>query len=134
MKFEALAFDSNAAIDLLRHDRLSPPPFAETASLVIPLFVLAELRYGFSRATRASQLDELVEVCRIVAPDSETIPYYVAVREQMLRGRTLPTPEEAREGLHHDVWIAALCLQHKLPLLTNDRDMDRASALEVIHW
>jgi predicted nucleic acid-binding protein len=134
LKFEALAFDSNAAIDLLRHDRLTPPPFADTSALVMPLFVLAELRYGFSRATRASQLDELTRVCRILAPDQETIPHYVAVRDQMLRHRTLPASAERREGLHHDVWIAALCIQHKLPLLTRDGDLDGVHSLQLVRW
>lgn len=134
MKFEALAFDSNAAIDLLRHDRQTPPAFAETRSLVMPLFVLAELRFGLSHATRASQLDELAAACRILTPDEETLPYYVNVREQMFRGRTLPQSAERREGLHHDVWIAALCLQHALPLLTRDNDFVAIRDLVVISW
>jgi len=34
----------------------------------------------------------------------------------------------------NDLWIAALCLQHNLPLLTNDSGFDRIPALRVIHW
>jgi predicted nucleic acid-binding protein len=34
----------------------------------------------------------------------------------------------------NDLWIAALCLQHNLPLLTNDRGFDHISGLTVIHW
>lgn len=134
MKFSVFAFDSNAAIDLLRHDRPTPPPFAETDSLVMPLFVLAELRFGFSRATRASQLEELTNACRILTPDAGTIPRYVKVREELLRNRSLPQSPERREGLHHDIWIAALCLQHALPLLSNDRDLDGVQGLHLIHW
>ena len=134
MKFEVLAFDSNAAVDLLRHDRPSPPPFAQAASLVMPLFVLAELRFGFTRATRASQLEELVRACRILAPDPETISYYVEVRDEMFRARTLPRAPEKQEGLHHDTWIAALCRQHHLPLLTNDSDFKNVSGLEIVTW
>jgi predicted nucleic acid-binding protein len=134
LRFEALAFDSNAAVDLLRHDRPSPGPFAEANSLVMPLFVLAELRLGFSRATRVSQLDELTRVSRILIPDPETIPHYVLVRNELLRNRTLPAAAERREGLHHDVWIAALCIQHKLPLLTRDSDLTGIPGLEVVRW
>ncbi len=100
----------------------------------MPLFVLAELRLGFSRATRASQLDELTRVSRILVPDPETIPHYVLVRNELLRTRTLPASAERREGLHHDVWIAALCIQHKLPLLTRDSDLTGISGLEVVGW
>ncbi len=100
----------------------------------MPLFVLAELRFGVSRATRASQLDELTQACRILGPDPGTIPHYITVREELLRNRTLPRSEERREGLHHDIWIAALCLQHSLPLLSNDRDLDGVRGLQLIHW
>jgi predicted nucleic acid-binding protein len=64
----------------------------------------------------------------------DTIAHYVAVRSEMLQGHTLPASAEAREGLHHDIWIAALCLQHELPLLSNDRDMRRVNRLELIGW
>lgn len=134
LKFNRLAFDSNAAIDLLRHDRLSPLPFAEAAALVMPVFVLAELRLGFSRANLNELLDELVRVSIVIAPDAGTVDHYVATRNAMLRARTIPAKREAQEGLSHDIWIAALCLQHNLPLLTNDRDFDDVAGLHVIRW
>lgn len=136
LRFERLAFDSNAAIALLRPERPTPPPFTEAASLVMPLFVLAELELGLSRQNvkTTDSLHELVVSCTVLAPDRDTVPHYVRVRNDMLRGRTLPASDEAREGLHHDIWIAALCVQHSIPLLSNDRDMDRVTALQVIHW
>jgi len=136
LKFERLAFDANAAIALLRPERPTPPPFAEARSLVMPLFVLAELELGRSRQSLKTPdvLSELVAACTILAPDRNTIPHYVAVRNEMLLGHTLPSSAEAREGLHHDIWIAALCIQHELPLLSNDRDMTRVSGLELIGW
>lgn len=134
MKFDRLAFDSNAAIDLLRQDRPSPPPFAEASALVMPLFVLAELRLGFSRANLNDLLDELVRVSVVIAPDAGTVDHYVATRNVLLRARTIPSRREAQEGLSHDIWIAALCLQHGLPLLTNDRDFDDVEGLRIVHW
>jgi predicted nucleic acid-binding protein len=134
LKFERLAFDSNAAIALLRAERLTPPPFAEAANLVMPLFVLAELELGVSRQRTKDALQQLVDVCTIIAPDRETISHYVTARNEMLRGHTLPSTAEAREGLLHDTWIAALCLQHDIPLLSNDRDMARVPGLQIVHW
>lgn len=134
MKFDRLAFDSNAAIDLLRQDRPSPPPFAEASALVMPLFVLAELRLGFSRANLNDLLDELVRVSVVIAPDAGTVDHYVATRNVLLRARTIPSRRETQEGLSHDIWIAALCLQHGLPLLTNDRDFDDVEGLRIVHW
>jgi tRNA(fMet)-specific endonuclease VapC len=136
LKFERLAFDSNAAIALLRPERPTPSPFAEAARLVMPLFVLAELELGASRqrVKTTDSLTAFVAACTILAPDRDTVPLYVDVRNEMLRGHTLPASAEEREGLHHDIWIAALCIQHGLPLLTNDRDMRRVSALKAIQW
>ena len=34
----------------------------------------------------------------------------------------------------NDLWIAALCLQHDLPLLTNDRGFHAVSGLTVLTW
>jgi predicted nucleic acid-binding protein len=136
LKFERLAFDSNAAIALLRPERPTPPPFAGARRLVMPLFVLAELELGRSRQSvkTSDVLSELVTACTILAPDRETVAHYVAVRSEMLRGHTLPSSTEAREGLHHDIWIAALCVQHDLPLLSNDRDMSRVRTLTLTRW
>jgi tRNA(fMet)-specific endonuclease VapC len=134
LKFDRLAFDSNAAIDLLRQDRLSPPPFLEASALVMPLFVLAELRLGFSRANLNELLDDLVASSTIIAPDAATVDHYVVTRNAMLRARTIPSRREAQEGLSHDIWIAALCLQHGLPLLTNDRDFNDVDGLRVVQW
>jgi len=135
LKFERLAFDSNAAIALLRPERPTPPPFSEARSLVLPLLVLAELELGQSRqSVRTPVLSELVAACTILAPDRDTVRHYVAVRGEMLRGHTLPASPDAREGLSHDIWIAALCIQHRLPLLSNDRDMSRITGLDLIRW
>ncbi len=134
MRFDRLAFDSNAAIDLLRQDRPFPQPFSEAKVLVMPLFVYAELRLGFSRANVSELLDDLVSASIMIAPDADTVEHYVSVRNALLRARTIPARREAQEGLSHDLWIAALCLQHDLPLLTNDKDFDGVAGLNVIHW
>ena len=42
--------------------------------------------------------------------------------------------DNIRASKMNDLWIAALCLQHTLPLLTNDRGFDSIEGLRVIHW
>jgi predicted nucleic acid-binding protein len=41
-----------------------------------------------------------------------------------------------RREIHllNDLWIAALCLQHRLPLLTNDKDFEGIEGLDLVHW
>jgi len=104
----------------------------------MPLFVLAELRLGVARSRQteenAAQVDALVARCEVIAADLDTIPLYIRVRNDLAKARTVPNSLEKREGFGHDLWIAALCLQHQLPLLTNDSLFDQVSALEVVHW
>jgi predicted nucleic acid-binding protein len=138
LQFERLAFDTNAAIDSLRPARPFPLPLKAARKLFMPLFVLAELRLGAARSRQteenAAQVDALVARCEMIAADLDTIPLYIRVRDDLAKGRTVPQSLEKREGFGHDIWIAALCRQHQLPLLTNDSLFDQVSALEVIHW
>lgn len=138
MRFERLALDSNAAIDLLRPDRPNPGPLLEAKGLVLPLFVLAELKFGALRPAEAQENLQasvaLAERCELLAADAGTTDRYARIRVQVEATRSLPRNWQKREGLQHDLWIAALCLQHQLPLLTNDKDFDGIEGLELIHW
>lgn len=104
----------------------------------MPLFVLAELRLGAERSRLTSEntamVDQLLARCQVITAEPETIPFYILVRNELAKVRTAPQSLEKREGFGHDIWIAALCLQHRLPLLTNDHLFDQVSALQVIHW
>ena len=137
-QFDQLAFDANAAIDSLRPDRPFPNPLRAARQLFMPLFVLAELRVGVARSKRrdenAAAVDELHHRCRLLIPDPNTVEFYVNVRRDIERVRTVPRSIEKREGFGHDLWIAALCLQHQMPLLTNDSLFTQVSGLQVVNW
>ncbi len=79
-------------------------------------------------------MDDLAHRCRLLVPDTDTIEHYVRVRQDVVRVRTVPQSLEKREGFGHDLWIAALCLQHDLPLLTNDALFEEVSSLRVVKW
>jgi predicted nucleic acid-binding protein len=110
----------------------------QATKLFMPFFVLAELRLGAARSTEKTRSLEHVEIlagrCQMLFPNESTIGPYVRARQRVEQGRSLPYNSRKREGLNHDLWIAALCVQHKLPLLSNDRDFDGIEGLEVIHW
>jgi predicted nucleic acid-binding protein len=137
LRFEQLAFDANAAIDSLRPERPFPHPLKASRQLLMPLFVLAELRVGVARSQRreenAAAVNDLASRCRLLIPDVDTIELYVRVRNDIQRVRTVPGTLEKREGFGHDLWIAALCLQNDVPLL-NDSLFDQVSGLRIIKW
>jgi tRNA(fMet)-specific endonuclease VapC len=138
LQFERLAFDANAAIDSLRPLRPFPHPLRAARQLFMPLFVLAELRLGVARSQRrvenAAAVDNLADRCHLLVPDVDTTDFYVRVRSEIARVRIAPQSFEKREGFGHDLWIAALCLQHNLPLLTNDSLFEQVSGLHVVKW
>ena len=58
--------------------------------------------------------------------DEETTPPYAAIYlELKKKGKPIPT---------NDLWIAALCRQHSLPLLSQDRHFDLVSGLHRLDW
>jgi predicted nucleic acid-binding protein len=138
LQFDRLAFDSNAAIDSLRPGRQFPDPLKAARQLLMPLFVLAELQVGVARSTRrdenAAAVGALRTRCSLLIPDSGSVDFYVRVRAEIERVRAVPRNFEKREGFGHDLWIAALCLQHDVPLLSKDSLFNDVSGLRVITW
>ena len=129
---ERLAIDSNAAIDLLRARRSDPPPLQETELVVLPLPVLGELLAGAYGSTdpelNLARVDKLRKACELLLPDESTAHVYGRIRAATGNVQPLGTSKL------NDFWIAALCVQHHLPLLTNDRGFDRIEELTVLHW
>jgi tRNA(fMet)-specific endonuclease VapC len=51
---------------------------------------------------------------------------YAAVRMELKKAGT-PIPS-------NDVWIAALCRQHSLPIVSRNRHFDAVPGLRRLHW
>ena len=55
-----------------------------------------------------------------------TTHYYAEITLELKRkGKPIPT---------NDIWIAALCRQHSLPLLSRDRHFDLVAGTKRIDW
>jgi tRNA(fMet)-specific endonuclease VapC len=133
---ERLALDTNAVADYLRAYRPEPPHLATAAELFLPLPVLGELYLGAFGSDRieenVSALEQTAVAWKLLLPDHETARLYGKIgAKHRLPHFASPRAERAHR---HDLWIAALCLQHRLPLLTNDKDFDGIEGLELIHW
>jgi tRNA(fMet)-specific endonuclease VapC len=98
--------------------------------VAIPVIVLGEYRYGISQSRNHIQyeqwLAEYLPVFRILDVDERTTVFYSAVRRELKKAGT-PIPS-------NDVWIAALCRQHSLPLLSRDRHFDAVSGITRLDW
>ena len=129
---ERLAIDANAAIDMMRLDRVTPPPLFDALLVLLPLPALGELFTGALSSRRpAEHLEEIQEASKnwtVIAPDETTARIYGELR--VFTGSV----RQISMSKLNDLWIAALCLQHDLPLLTNDGGFDHITGLAVIHW
>lgn len=129
---ERLAVDSNVVIDLIRKGGPVPPGLLEPGEVLLPLPVLGELLAGAYSSTRSDEnlraIETVVRNWAVLEPKLETAHHYGRLRGLF---REMPRATQARIN---DLWIAALCLQHNLPLLTNDRGFDIIPGLAVLHW
>jgi len=101
-----------------------------THLLALPAIVIGEYRYGVRRsrfrARYESWLEQVIRATRILEITLATTDTYAEVRLSLRRkGRPLPAS---------DTWIAALALQHGLPLLSRDAHFDNVDGLTRTSW
>jgi tRNA(fMet)-specific endonuclease VapC len=96
----------------------------------IPVIVLGEFRYGIagSRHRRAYEqwLEALLSELEVLAITAQTSISYAALRGTLKqRGRPIPA---------NDAWIAALAMQHRMPILSRDEHFDALPELRRVSW
>ena len=98
--------------------------------VAVPVIVLGEFRYGIAgsrhRSIYESWLDAHLRHVDVLPVTGETARSYAAVRVA-LKGAGTPIPA-------NDAWIAALALQHRLPVLTRDRHFEAVPGLTRQGW
>ncbi|HLC28855.1 MAG TPA: type II toxin-antitoxin system VapC family toxin [Dehalococcoidia bacterium] len=103
---------------------------ASARQLALPVIAVGEYRYGIGQSTHRLRaeawLDTLVQTIRVLAVNLETAHSYAVVRA-MLQRKGSPIPA-------NDMWIAALALQHRLPVLSRDAHFDAVDGLTRISW
>jgi predicted nucleic acid-binding protein len=122
--------DTNGLSAFAEGEPALEPILRKAAQISIPVIVLGEYRYGISQSRNRVQyekwLAEYLPKFRILDVDERTTISYSAVRSELRKAGT-PIPS-------NDVWIAALCRQHSLPLLSRDRHFDAVSGITRLTW
>ncbi len=103
---------------------------ARAGQMAIPVIVLGEYRYGIARSRHCTVyenwLASLIRDCAVLEINEPTTQHYAEiVLDLRQKGRRIPT---------NDLWVAALCLQHSLPLLSRDRHFDHVAGLQRVGW
>jgi tRNA(fMet)-specific endonuclease VapC len=119
-----IAIDTSFVISILKGTTHSNRPLHEIA---FPFAVVGELRFGATGGRdplkRLAEIDLMVGQGTVLVADSDTARNYAEIRHS-LKSRGTPLPE-------NDVWIAATCIQHALPLLTIDKHFDLVTGLAL---
>ena len=96
----------------------------------IPVIVLGEFRYGIAESRHRTVYEAWLEThlshFEILTITDKTAIAYAGLRVALRRlGRPIPA---------NDAWIAALALQHRLPVLSRDEHFDAVAAIERKTW
>ncbi len=96
----------------------------------LPVIVLGEYRYGLARSRKRRSLlallDRMERESIVLVIDAETARHYALVRDE-LRKLGRPIPE-------NDVWIAALAMQHRQPIVSHDTHFDVVPGVTRLSW
>ncbi len=122
-----LALDTNA-YRLVMEGNDDAVNLVRAAEIVLmPVPVIAELRYGFVRGTKGRRNEAFLvrfldqPRVEVLLCDEATTHHYALLKDQLKRqGTAIPI---------NDVWIAALVVQHAAVLLTRDSDFDHLPQL-----
>ena len=125
-----MILDTNGLSAFADGDAALEPILRKATEVAVPVIVLGEYRYGI-RQSRDRQryeqwLTESILTFRVLNVDEETAVSYANLRSELKRAGT-PIPS-------NDVWIAALCRQHDLPLLSRDAHFDHVKKLRRQTW
>ena len=125
-----MIFDTNALSAVADNDREAVRRFNSAPLVALPVIVLGEYRFGIAQSRRRLEyerwLAELVGLSSVLSVDDATTFHYAAIRLELEpSGIMLPS---------NDLWIAALCRQHAMPILSRDKHFDVVKGVRRIGW
>lgn len=127
----SVLLDTTIVVDHLRNKNPAiAQRFKEAATLYIPLTALGELLYGVYnsdfQAKGLNQVEEFLKICAVLSPDERTAHHYGRIKADLKRkGKPIP---------QNDIWIAAVAVEHNLPLATRDQHFSLVPGLTVLQW
>ena len=122
--------DSNIVIALFGGENNVKIQLALIHQVFVPSIVIGELLYGAQKSSQFEQnlmrVNEFANDNVILACDVETARQYGKIKFS-LQQKGRPIPE-------NDIWIAAIAMQHRLPLASRDQHFDEVDGLSVLVW
>jgi len=125
-----LILDTNALSAAAEREPAALKVVALAERIAVPVVVLGEYRLGIAQSRRRAVyegwLRDWIAAVTVLDIDEETTGFYAEIGLELKRkGQPIPT---------NDLWVAALCRQHSLPLVSRDRHFDVVAGLQRINW
>jgi tRNA(fMet)-specific endonuclease VapC len=96
--------------------------------IFVPATVVGELMLGAYRAANTQkhldQVASFLDNCSVLPVDAETADVYAKLKAGLMK-KGKPIPE-------NDIWIAAVALQHNLPLFTSDAHFKEIESIQLL--
>jgi tRNA(fMet)-specific endonuclease VapC len=125
-----MIIDTNALSAMAEAEPRVASEVGKARLIAIPVIVLGEYLFGVAQSRRRIEYEQWINRnlrnLRVLDITAETASQYADLRLELKRSGT-PIPA-------NDVWIAALCRQHALPLLSQDRHFDRVAGVSRVGW
>lgn len=125
-----MILDTNALSAAADREPAALELVARAERVAVPVIVLGEFRLGIAQsryyATYENWLQDWITVVAVLDIEEETTRHYAAIGLELKKqGRPIPA---------NDLWIAALCRQHALPLLSRDHHFDVVAGIQRLDW
>jgi tRNA(fMet)-specific endonuclease VapC len=124
-----IALDIDVAIMFLNGNETIDAFLAKQTEVYLPVIVAGELIFGALNSKNAEQNlsrhKKLIQKS-LVLPIAETTANTYAKTRLSLKKKGKPIPE-------NDLWIASLCIEHKIPLLSNDSHFENIEHLTIVN-
>jgi predicted nucleic acid-binding protein len=125
-----MILDTNALSALADGDEGLAEKMEAVSVPSLPSIVLGEFRYGILgskyRGRYDGWLQNSLKAFSVISVDGATAVHYALIRFG-LKSRGMPIPE-------NDIWIAALALQYRLPVLSRDKHFSLIPEIRHITW
>ena len=125
-----MILDTNAVSAAADREPAALEIVARAERIAVPVIVLGEYRLGIAQSrhytTYKNWLRDWITAVTVLDIEEETTQYYAAIGLELKKKGT-PIPA-------NDLWIAALCRQHGLPLLSRDHHFDVVAGVQRLDW
>lgn len=125
-----MILDTNALSAAAESDHAIVAQLAQADQVFLTVISLGEYRYGISRSRHYTRyekwLSAFIQDTTVLTIENETTIHYAAISLELRRAGS-PIPA-------NDLWIAALCRQYGLPVISRDRHFDLVSGIIRLAW